>query len=506
MGDIHTPESNTGLIDGQTNYRPDSNYVQKVTIAFTSLAFTMLVIIMAIAAATFDKTREKINVYNPNVTTIQQPVGLPGNVQISWEGVVNQAKGTTVNFFTCGGCPKYNIWIDSYLTPQLKTLYNINLVRKPITGPTSVALQLVEDQIALKPGASNVSVDLIWLNLENFARLRNPPSGGSSNAYGPWAMKIPSAGNFDFSSPPITFDGGLPTAGYEFPYDGAQCVFIYNGNKVASEADLKLIHTVDGLKAWITANPGKFTYAAPAMDASGATGDYTGSAFIRHVFYTLAAPYTDFLTTADTTALYNARAPKFFQFLRDIEPALYSAAFDSSFVGRTHSYPKNNSIVDTLFGRQATYLTISYTPSYAADMVAKKAWDAAVVNPQAYVLTGGTLANTNFVAIPVTSKNKLGAVVAANFLGSPQANYYRALTLGALPVVDLQAEAFTTGGWQAAFDTIDRSPRTPSAQQLAAGKLAELSPAYITKIQRDWYTCVRNYVYGNATANPKYCG
>lgn len=462
---------------------------------------------MAIAAATLDKTREKIYVYNPNITTIEQPVGLPGNVQLSWDNVVARAKGTTVNFFTCGGCPKYNNWIDSYLKPQLKTLYDINLVRKPIVGPTSVALQLVEDQIALKPGTANVSVDLIWLNLENFARLRNPVSGGSSNAYGPWAMKIPSARNFDFSSPPITFDGGLPTAGYEFPYDGAQCVFIYNGNRIASANDLKLIHTIDGLKSWIVANSGRFTYAAPAKDALGGTGDYTGSAFIRHVFYTAAAPYTDFLTSADTTALYASRAPKFFQYLRDIEPYLYAApAADPAFVGRTRSYPLNNTIADALFARQSTYLTMSYNPSYAAEMVAKGAWDAATVSPQGYVLTGGTLANTNFVAIPVNSKNKLGAVVAANFLGSPQANYYRALTLGSLSVYDLQAEAFAAGGWQAAFDTIDRSPRTPSAQQLAAGKLAELSPSYITKIQRDWHTCVRNYIYSNTTLNPKYCG
>ena len=57
------------------------------------------------------------------------------------------------------------------------------------------------------------------------------------------------------------------------------------------------------------------------------TGDYTGSAFIRHVFYAVAAPYTDFLGVTPTTdnGLYRARAPKFYQFLRDIEPYLYSA-------------------------------------------------------------------------------------------------------------------------------------------------------------------------------------
>ena len=53
---------------------------------------------------------------------------------------------------------------------------------------------------------------------------------------------------------------------------------------------------------------------------------------------------------------------------------------------------------------------------------------------QGYVLTGGTLSNTNFVAISANSKNKLGAVVAANFLGSAQANYYRAFNLGSVEV------------------------------------------------------------------------
>ena len=49
---------------------------------------------------------------------------------------------------------------------------------------------------------------------------------------------------------------------------------------------------------------------------------------------------------------------------------------------------------------------------------------------QGYVRSSGNLANTNFVAIPTTSRNKLGAAVAANFLGTPQANYYRVLNLG----------------------------------------------------------------------------
>jgi hypothetical protein len=45
--------------------------------------------------------------------------------------------------------------------------------------------------MAKVPTARNISVDLIWINLENYNTLRNPPGGGASNAYGPWAFKVP---------------------------------------------------------------------------------------------------------------------------------------------------------------------------------------------------------------------------------------------------------------------------------------------------------------------------
>jgi len=48
----------------------------------------------------------------------------------------------------------------------------------------------------------------------------------------PLPHQVPSATNFDFTAGSIAYDGGVATAGYEFPYDGAQCVFIYNKNKV----------------------------------------------------------------------------------------------------------------------------------------------------------------------------------------------------------------------------------------------------------------------------------
>ena len=82
------------------------------------------------------------------------------------------------------------------------------------------------------------------------------------------------------------------TAGYEFPYDGAQCVFIYNGNKVTSTGDLSLLQSINGIKTWIMNNPGKFTYPAPKNALLAPYYDYTGRLVIITIATSVHHPIT----------------------------------------------------------------------------------------------------------------------------------------------------------------------------------------------------------------------
>ena len=95
---INLSSTNEGLMDGRPveRSRPMSNNVQKITIFLTSLAFAMLIVIVAIAAASFTKTQGTINIYMPNVTVVQSAVGLPSFTQLGWSDVLVKAKGTTV--------------------------------------------------------------------------------------------------------------------------------------------------------------------------------------------------------------------------------------------------------------------------------------------------------------------------------------------------------------------------------------------------------------------------
>ena len=310
--------------------------------------------------------------------------------------------------------------------------------------------------------------------------------------------KVPNAVNYDYQADTIKYDFGLPTNGFEMPYNEAQVIFCYDSSylNVSSIQDIGLLLT------WIQNNPGKFTYAAPRyLDSTGeADHDYTGSAFIRHIFYSIASPYTQFFGDYNDD-LYKQYAPLFYKTLRDLEPYLFDAStvYNSKVSGKY--YPQNQEMVDQLFGQGHIEVTMSYDVGHATNMVSAKSWPSTSMGT---VLTSGTIANTNFVLIPANSANKLAAVVAGNYIASAQAMFSRAQpeVIGSLQAYDPTCDNFLDG-WNDAFEYIDRDPATPSTSDLSKYRLSELSAAYINQIEQDWYTCVLTYVAGNS---PSYCG
>jgi putative spermidine/putrescine transport system substrate-binding protein len=310
--------------------------------------------------------------------------------------------GKTLNFYAYSDGGGFDGFIANFLKPQLSELYDITVVHHKLTDTVDAVLQVEYESKYYS--ANNGSIDLIWINLENFSRLKN-----AGYLFGPWATKVPNAANFDFSDYSIAYDGGIPIAGYEFPYNGAQVAFFYNSAQVTTTTDIANLKTILGIKTWLEANPGRFTYAAPAANADASNYDFTGSAFIRHVFYEIGGPYTDFIgsTTVDT-ALYNKRAPKVFQYLRSLEPFLYTS---SGLLGLSNNYPSNNTYVDSLFGNGDIWLTLNYDPLHAVTEIAAGTWP---ISSQGYVLSGGTLANTNYITIPKNAKHKLAAVVSTS--------------------------------------------------------------------------------------------
>jgi putative thiamine transport system substrate-binding protein len=102
-------------------------------------------------------------------------------------------------------------------------LYDVDVVRVPISpdGAFQATAQIAAEKVA--GNTHNGSVGLVWTNGPDFYAERH-----QNLLYGPFATQLPNSPNFNFSNPGIAFDFGQPTEGFEFPYNGAQIVFIYN--------------------------------------------------------------------------------------------------------------------------------------------------------------------------------------------------------------------------------------------------------------------------------------
>lgn len=481
-----------------------SSWIQIVSMVLIIILFGLLIIIIGVASASYDKLDE---IANKELTTTYYSLGLPQYEGYSWADVCDQAAGSEINFYMWSGDDSINDWVDTWLAPQLLDNYDITLTRV-----SANAVDVVSSTKAIvENGWNNGTVDLVWINGANFYELKS-----NNLAYGPWAKKVPSADVYNFEDASIEYDFGYPTAGYEMPYTGAQVIFVYD----IGERAVSTINSIKKIIDLIMNDQLSFTYAAPCYTIDRETGmmingDHTGSVFMRHVFYyaidkklDTTNGYLEFMDDIEVDeTLYAQVAPAFFKMLRDLEPHLYydyskykkSKDYPTGSNVVKNVYPTSNSIVDDMFGNNDTDIQISYNPSYTELMVDASSWNT---TSQGYVLTegstAGTIANTNFVAIPITSKNMLAAVVAGNFIGSPQAMYARANVNFLNQVYDTTSETFTTGGWNVPFDLTPHDLHNPTQTELSKDRLGELPSVYINRLETDWYYCVLTYVPGRS--------
>ena len=305
----------------------------------------------------------------------------------SFAELEKEARGTTVNFSLYGGDEAINAYVDDYVTPRLKREYGITLERTPLTDTADAVNKLINEKSA---GKNEGTVDLVWINGENFA------TGAEADLwFGPWAERLPNAKYIDWESPSINRDFGHPVEGREAPWGKAQFVMIYDSAKVEEPPK-----TMDELRDWTEENPGRFAYPAPP--------DFTGNAFIEQALYGVTGEVETYQKTFDEQ-VFKDKSPEVYEFLNEIERNLWRE-------GKT--YPESSTKLDGLYQNGEVYLSMSYNPQLAQRQIENGLWPKGT---RTYLLEGGTLNNTHYVAVPFNSPNKAGAQVVANFLESPEA-------------------------------------------------------------------------------------
>ncbi len=360
------------------------------------------------------------------------------------------AKGTTVNFFMYGGDEAINDYVDDYVAPRVKKKYGIELKRTPLTDTADAVNKLLNEKSA---GKNEGTTDLVWLNGENFA------TGADANLwFGPWAEELPNAKYIDWESPSVNRDFGYPVEGREAPWGKAQFVMIYDSAKVQDPPK-----TMDELLAWTKENPGRFTYPAPP--------DFTGNAFVEQAFYGVTGEVKPYQKPFDQK-VFDERTPKFYDFLNSLEPNLWRNG---------ETYPESSTKLEELYQNGEVYLSMSYNPQLAQRQIEKGLYPEST---RTYLLDGGTLNNTHYVAIPFNSSNTAGAQVVANFLESPEAQLKKQDPGGWGDLTTLQVDRLPEGV-QRKFTELS-GEATLSTDKLQENRVPEARTKWLLALQDGW--------------------
>ncbi len=370
----------------------------------------------------------------------------------TWDQIVAEAEGGTVNWFMWGGSDQINRYVSDHVAKRLLADYGITLNRIGVADAVEVVnMVLAEKEAGIDTGGA---VDLIWINGENFRSMRQ-----ADLAFCGYTGVLPNNVLVNWENPAIANDFGVPVDGCEVPWNTVQFGFAHDSATLSEPP-----RSMAELLVWIKANPGRFTYPAPP--------DFTGSAFVRHVFIHAAGGPENLLGPFDQSK-YDEVAAKTWAILNEIEPFLWRE-------GRT--YPTTLVQMNELFANGEVAFTFNYDPSQFGLAV-----DAGIFPPgtRSFGLSDGTLGNTNYTLIPYNATNKAAAMVLQNLLLSPEEQLEKAKpeVWGAAPAIDILR---TSAEVQAAFAALPKHPSVVAASELAAFALPELQADWLTAIEAGW--------------------
>ena len=367
----------------------------------------------------------------------------------SWEDIVAAAKGTTVTFYGWGGDENRNNWLNTTVADYVKSEYDVTLEVVGMNIDDILAKLSGEKQA----GSDKGSIDMIWINGENFYSAKD-----NGMLYGPFTQKLPNMEAYiDLDDPETLNDFCMPIDGYEAPYAKAQMV-LYNDSAVTPEAPA----SAEALLEYCKQYPGKVTY--PALP------DFTGSAFVRNLIYEICG-WEQFQTMEADYDTVKAAVEPAMEYLRQLNPYLWNQ-------GKT--FPESSTTVDAMFADGELVMAMSYGPFGVATGIAQGLYTETT---RTFVFDKGTIGNTNYMGIAFNSPNKAGALVVINAIISGQIQLTQYAQLRELPVVD---QTKLSAQEKAAFDAVDLGKGVLSQADLLTHRLPEMPASLVPIIEEIW--------------------
>ncbi len=368
---------------------------------------------------------------------------------MSFDEMVDAAKGTTVTFYGWGGDDSLNDWLDNYYAPRLKEKYDITLERVPMDIDAILSQLSGEISTDKKDG----DIDMIWINGENFKTCKE-----NNMLYGPFADELPNFQSYiDTDDEETNADFCFPIEGYEAPYGKAQLVMIAD---TAVTPDLPT--NTDEFMEFCKANKGKVTY--PALP------DFTGSAFVRNVIYDICG-YEQFMDMEADKETVKAAIEPALEYLRKLNPYLWNE-------GKT--FPKDSTALTNMYSDGEVVMDISYSAYSTATNIENGTYTE---TSQSFQFDKGTIGNTNYIAIAANSGNVAGAQVAINEMMDPEVQADRFTEIRTIPVVDYNKLNDTQ---KEAFDKVEIGKGVISQNELLSKRLPEMPSALVPIIEEIW--------------------
>lgn len=368
-----------------------------------------------------------------------------------WEAVLEEASGQTVYWNAWGGDDRTNRYIE-WVATQMRADYGVQVKHVKLDDTSNAVARVLGEKQA--GNHDDGSIDLIWINGENFAAMRE-----QDLLFGPFADALPNfALTYPDKNPEVVTDFTLPTEGYESPWGKAQITFYYDSARTQTPPQ-----SIDALLEWAQENPGQFSY--PRIP------DFTGSTFLKQALIELTDQDDALYAPVVDAELADITAP-LWDYLDELHPHLWRS-------GR--SFPTSGPHLRTLMSDGELSLAFSFYPTDAAVAVIEYELPESV---RSYVLDGGTLGNVHFVAIPYNSPHTAGAMALANFLLSPEAQAQKqSLSMwGDRSVLDIPRLSPSA---QALFEQGEHHPSALAADALS-NTLAEPHPSWMNALQDAW--------------------
>ena len=369
--------------------------------------------------------------------------------EMSWDEIVEQARGTKVSFYGWGGDENRNNWLNGTVADYMKENYDIDFEYVGM-DINDILSKLTSEKEA---GEESGSIDMIWINGENFYTAKE-----NGLLYGPFTDQLPNTEKYiDTEDPETLNDFCKPIDGFEAPYAKAQMV-MYNDSAVTPETP----KSADELMEYAKANKGKVTY--PALP------DFTGSAFVRNIIYEKCGWEQFQDMEADKDTVKKAIEPAL-EYLRELNPYLWNE-------GKT--FPADSTALDKMFQDGEVVMNMSYGPFTVASGIADGTLPETC---QTFVFDKGTIGNTNYMAIAFDAPNKAGAMVAINAIISADLQLTQYSELRDLPVVD---QAKLSDEEKAAFDKVDLGKGVLTQAELLEHRLPEMPADLVPVIEEIW--------------------